>query len=363
MGKYNISILTEKDYADYNQFIKEDKQALYEHSLAIKELIEKHFKFKPVYLIAREVMEVREVNERAEEKEEGRIVGALPLFEAKSFIEGTRLVSIPFFPFGGVLGKETECKKQLLDRAKELAVSVKFLEIRQKEELNSLAEGFIRQAPIIDFLFYFKETEEETFNSLDKRVRYDIKKAQKNNLKVKLGKEKTLLDDYYKIYLNTKKKRGVPAWPYGLFKEALENCNVLVGVTYLDDKPVASAFLFLHGTEIEYGFAGADYKYTSLCPYYILLWDVIKYGLRNGYTVLDFGGTTKEMNEGNLYLFKERWCRERKEIPYYFYASNLKNIPLLEKSFGLYRFYGRIWSKLPKSLIKIISPYVIRQFS
>ncbi|MEW5896138.1 MAG: GNAT family N-acetyltransferase [Nanoarchaeota archaeon] len=348
MEKYLISLLEEKDYEQYRQFVKENEDALYEHSLEVKELVEKHFKFKSVYLIA---------------KEREKIVGALPLFEATSFIEGKRMVSIPFFPFGGVVGKDVECKKRLLEKAKELSSTAGFLEIRQKKELEQeLAEGMVRQSLITDFLLPFKTTEEETFKSLDKRVRYDIKKAQKNNLKVKLDKEEKLLNDFYKIYLNTKKKRGVPAWPYGLFKEALETCNCLVGVTYLKEKPIASAFFFLHRKEIEYGFAGADYKYAHLCPYYVLLWEVIKFGIQKGYKVLDFGGTTKELNEGNLYAFKERWCKEKREIPYYFYAQKEKNIPSLEKSFSLYKFYGKAWSLLPKGVIRIISPLVIRQF-
>ncbi len=356
MSEYWISILKEEDYEDYKRFLEENKTSRYEHSLEIKDLVSKYFKFKPIYLIARE---------NADEKNKDEIVGALPLFEAKSFIEGKRLVSVPFFPFGGVIGKDIECKKALLDKAKNVASNYKFLEIRQRNEWKSeLEEGFVKQTPIIDFLLHFKETEGETFNSLDKRVRYDIRKAQKNNLKVKLGKEKELFNDFYKIYLNTKKKRGVPAWPKGLFSEAIEKSNFLVGVTYLNQKPIAGGLFILQPEykEIEYGFGGVDYKYARLCPYYILLWEIVKYGIKNNYEVLDFGGTTKELNEGNLYAFKDRWCKEKKEIPYYFYSLKKENIPALQNDFKLYKLYGKIWGLLPKWVIKRISPLVIRQF-
>jgi len=104
---------------------------------------------------------------------------------AQSIIEGKRLVSIPYFPFGGVIGESNECKKALLEKAKELSKQVKYLEIRQNYELeDSLMEGLVRQAPITDFFLNFKKTKEETFNSLDKRVRYDIRRAEKNNLQL-----------------------------------------------------------------------------------------------------------------------------------------------------------------------------------
>lgn len=350
MEKCQVSILKENDHFAYQKFLQENKSALYEHSLEVKDLVTRYFKFKPVYLVA---------------KEREKIVGALPLFEAKSFVEGKRLVSIPFFPYGGVIGKENRHKKMLLEEAKKMALGsgYKFLQIRQCDELEEeLAEGFVRQAPITDFFLRLKASPEEMFNSLDKRVRYDIRKAQKNNLQVKLGKNKALLSNFYKVYLHTKKRRGVPAWPYSLFAEALEKCNTLVGVTYLGKKPIAVAFFFLHRKKIEYGFAGANYKYARLSPYYALLWEAIKYGIGHGYEIFDFGGTTREINEGNLYAFKKHWCNEKKEIPYYFYAEEEKNIPLLRKSFKLYRLYGKIWGLLPRIVIKKISPPIIRQF-
>ncbi len=348
MANYTISFLEEKDHKEYTHFLNQCPDALYEHSLEVKNLIAHHFKFEPQYLIA---------------KEGHTIVGALPLFKAKSLLEGTRLVSLPFFPFGGVIGKDTECQRHLLEEAKRLSSSVRFLEIRQRERLSpDVVQGFVEQSPITDFLLPLKGTEEEMFSSLDKRVRYDIKKAQHNKLTVALGTGKKELDDFYNVYLHTKKRRGVPAWPHALFQEALLTCPTLVGVTYLNNKPIASAFFFLHKKEIEYGFAGANYRYASLCPYYLLLWEVVKYGLAQGYTMLDFGGTTAEINDGNLYAFKARWCPEKKEIPYYFYASDSRHIPTLKKSFHLYLVYGKMWRLLPKTIIKAISPIIIRQF-
>lgn len=200
------------------------------------------------------------------------------------------------------------------------------------------------------------------FASFSKDVRYDIRKAQKNNLYVVLSKDKQQLKDFYSVYLNTRKKRGVPAWPYALFAEALETCETAVAVTYLEQKPIAAAFLFFDHQTVEYAFAGTDYRYNRMSPYYLLLWEIIQYGIKNGYTILDLGGSTKEMNEGNMFAFKEKWATRTREIPYYFYASEEKNLPSLQKSFGLYRLYGKVWSMLPKPVITIISPVVIRQF-
>jgi len=201
------------------------------------------------------------------------------------------------------------------------------------------------------------------FNSLDKRVRYDIRKSRKYGLRVEIGKSKNLLDDFYEVYLNTRKKRGLPSWDYNLFLDALEKWNTRVAITYDNDKPIAGCFLFMEKDIIEYAFAGADYKFNYKCPYYSLIWEIISYGIKNNYKVLEFGGSNKQMNEGKIYSFKDRWCSEKHSVAYYFYANDDKDIPIMEESFGLYKLYGFVWSKLPKKVIRFISPYVLREFS
>ncbi|MDP3989955.1 MAG: GNAT family N-acetyltransferase [archaeon] len=354
MQEYFVEELKERDYLNYNDYLKKNSQSHYGHSLEIKNLIIKYFKFKPRYLVAKRI-------------DNHSIVGILPLFEARSFIEGNRLISIPFFPFGGVLGENHFCVELLLKKAQALInenPSFKYLQIRQRVEITGeISNSFVLQKPITNFFLDLQGTEEQMFNSFDKRVRYDIRKARKANLVVKILNDEKILKDFYKVYLLTRKKRGLPAWPYRLFLDALNQCDTNVAVTYFKDKPIAGCFLFLDKQTVEYAFAGTDYNYNNLSPYYLLLWNIICYGLKNNYKVLELGGSTEQMNDGGMYLFKRRLSTRTEIVPYYFYASDVKNIPQLTKSFNVYKLYGFIWSKLPKTIIKKISPFVMRQFS
>jgi len=354
MQDYFVEELREEDYQNYSDYLKNNPQSHYGHSLKIKELIIKYFKFKPRYLVAKRA-------------DNNSIVGILPLFEARSFIEGNRLVSIPFFPLGGILGENDLCKEIILKKAQTLIdenKNFKFLQIRQREELPiNLSVQFILQKPITNFFLDLKGTEDQMFNSLDKSVRYDIRKAKKYGLTFSLNNSPELLLDFYAVYLNTRKKRGLPAWPCGIFKEALLAGNTCSAVVYLKGKPIAGCFLFLDKQTIEYAFAGTDYKYNSFCPYYLLLWNIVCYGLKNNYATLELGGSTEKMNNGGMYLFKKRISTRTEAVPYYFYARELKDIPQLTESFNLYKIYGFVWSKLPQTVIKKISPFVMRQFS
>ncbi len=347
-----IKELKEIDHQEYRDFLKGSEKAHYGHSLEVMNLIETHFKFKPIYLIKKD-------------KETQKIQGILPLFECNSFVEGKRLVSIPFLPLAGPVADSEETKKLLLQAASDTCDNkeAKFLEIRQRENITENPK-WQSQSQIIDFMLTLQKDETKMMDSLHKSVRYDIRKALKNNLTVNLGNDTKLLNDFYNVYLNTRKRRGVPSWPKGFFSDALKTCNTKVAVCYKNKKPIAGCFLFYEEKHklIDYGFAGTNYKYNHLCPYYALLWEIITKGIQKGYEVLDFGGSTKEMNDGGMFSFKKRWCDIQKPIHYHYYAKESKNIPSLEKSFDLYRIYAKVWSKIPKSIIKIISPPIIRQF-
>ena len=123
--------------------------------------------------------------------------------------------SIPFFPFGGVLGENDSCKEIILKKAQTLIDenrNFKFLQIRQREELSiNLSVPFILQKPITNFFLDLKGTEDQMFNSLDKRVRYDIRKAKKHGLTFLLNNSQELLSDFYEVYLNTRKRRSIIA--------------------------------------------------------------------------------------------------------------------------------------------------------
>jgi hypothetical protein len=66
-------------------------------------VVEKIYKHKPIYLIA---------------KEEDEIKGFLPLFSMRSMIFGKKLVSVPFAPYGGVCADNKLIENALIQGAK-----------------------------------------------------------------------------------------------------------------------------------------------------------------------------------------------------------------------------------------------------
>ena len=88
-------------------------------------MVEKTYKHKPVYLLA---------------KEEGEIKGVLPLFLVKSILFGKKLVSVSFAPYGGVCTNNETVEKALVEEASRITEEYRadYLEFRgvNKNEQN-----------------------------------------------------------------------------------------------------------------------------------------------------------------------------------------------------------------------------------
>lgn len=364
----NCSLLALADEENYQHYVNNHPQATFEYSLGWRDIIKNNFGFKPYYVISK--------------NEDGQMNGILPLFLAKS-IFGRRLVSIPYAVYTGLLTDNAEIEQNLIGFARELAnelsrtKKVNFLEIREREEKNwSKTLNFQRKSEVFNFSLKLSTNPEEVWKKLPKSsVRWGIKKAQNSGLTFRQGNTLREAADFYRLFLATRKKRGVPGYPLKYFQEILAVFKDKLRI-YLADyqgKPVAAIFLLYHKKEVRYAFAGAvhDQQIMPLQPYHLLIWEAIKDACREGYVVFNFGGATLQANDGGLYEFKKRWADTITPVssyyhyPYNFHKIQKENTGLAENtvlSKVLLKTASQCWKHLPLWLIKRLDPYVIKQF-
>jgi serine/alanine adding enzyme len=108
-----VSELSGTDERSWDEFVRACPGALPHHLLGWRSVIARTYGFRPRYLVAKAGQE---------------IVGALPLFEVPSRIEGYHLTTLP----GGVCTAEETAGRMLVERAKDLVTeqNAGFLAIR-----------------------------------------------------------------------------------------------------------------------------------------------------------------------------------------------------------------------------------------
>ena len=195
-------------------------------------------------------------------------------------------------------------------------------------------------------------------------VRWGIKTAEKSGITWRWGNSVRDLDGFYRLFLITRKFRGVPGYPYSYFKQILEcfGDTARIYTAFYGEKPIASIFLLYHKKEIRYAFSGSlqQKSILKLQPYHLLLWEAIKDGCERGYTLFNFGGATLSANDGGLYEFKRKWADTITTVPSYFYSPN--GLPLPQTDGALFLVASKIWKRLPLFVIDRLSPHLIRQF-
>lgn len=106
------------------------------------------------------------------------------------------------------------------------------------------------------------------------------------------------------------------------------------------------------------GWAASDRKYKELNSNNILTWELLKYCCETKKSFFDFGRSEK--NSGT-FKFKKAWGGAiQKQLYYQFYLYTSKSLPDFTQSSLKRKMFGKLWSKLPLSMTKIIGPTLRR---
>jgi len=100
-----ITELRREEEKLWDSYIHSSNTSTFYHQIGWRNVVEKTYNHKPLYLIA---------------KENGEIKGVLPLFLMKSIIFEKKLVSVPFAPYGGVCADSETVKNALIEKAKRI---------------------------------------------------------------------------------------------------------------------------------------------------------------------------------------------------------------------------------------------------
>jgi len=162
--------------------------------------------------------------------ENGRIQAGPPIYEVRSLLLGNRLVSIPFATISDPLVSTSIELNLLLESVKNLsdALCIPNVEIR-----TTNSHEMIRH-PDFSGKYYFKIHEIDLTRDIDqlwkslhrKAIRQEINSANKNNLKIKIGETEDHLKDFFKIYIKTRKRLGLPPHPYQFIKSLWQNFSL-----------------------------------------------------------------------------------------------------------------------------------------
>jgi serine/alanine adding enzyme len=338
-----IRIADTEDVVNIERFVGNNDASSIYHDYRWVSVVEESFGHKAYYLIC--------------EDADGRIAGTLPMVHLKSLLFGNFLVSMPYFNYGGVCSSVPSAHAVLVEEAVRTAKSLGASHIEFRQELP-MDNGFPVKTSKVSMRLSLPESEADLWKSFSSKLRSQVRKPQKEGMKVRISRHDEL-DNFYKVFSINMRDLGTPVYPRHFFRNILDRfpaqswiCTVSAG-----EIPVASGFLLGFKEKMEIPWASSIREYNRLGPNMLLYWSCLEFACIRGYRVFDFGRST--MGE-STYKFKEQWGSVPYPMFWHYWMAKEGPMPEINPRNTKYRFAIGLWKKLPVTVTRVFGPRIVR---
>ena len=374
---------TKSDKNIWDSYVMQHPDSTVFHLTSWKEVIEKTFGHRSIYLIAlnsscKRNSEVEKLGCWDAGKPESKkilkakselhygfpaskphaevVVGLLPLFRIRSRFFGDYLTSLPFAEIGGIVTDDDTIAKQLLDRAVEIAkdIGCDYLELRNRKAVSDL--------PVKSLYFNFRREifadKDRNMKAIPRKARRMVRQGIKHNLSSQIGHH--LLDEFYQILATNFHRLGTPVFSKKYFKTFLNvfgNKANILAIRTKQNQPIASVFSFFFKDQVIPYYAGSDFDYRRLAPNDFMYWELMRYGCEEGYKIFDYGRSKADTGS---YHFKRHWGFDPEPLAYQYHLVKRKELPNLSPSNPKYQKKIELWRKLPLPVTKILGPPIAK---
>jgi FemAB-related protein (PEP-CTERM system-associated) len=336
-----VIISTTIPEARWDAFVERQAGATSYHLWRWRRVMERAFGHHTVYLAACDRDEV---------------VGVLPAVLIKSWMFGRSLVSLPFVNYGGVLATTREARHALVEEAAAVATREGAAHVELRHLVRHFDDLPVKQHKVT-MLLRLPSTEAEAWQQLDRKVRNQVKKAEKSGLTAETG-DAELLPDFYSVFSHNMRDLGTPVYTRALFEAVLSEFSdrTRVFVVRADGEPVAAGIGHRFRDTVEMPWASSLRAARPLCANTLLYWHAIRDAIASGVTTFDFGRSTP--GDGP-YQFKQQWGAE--PVPLAWEYRLLKgDLPNHSPSNPKFSAAVAVWKRLPVSVATWLGPSIVR---
>ena len=331
------------DRGSWDAFVTGTPASCLYHLYGWGDVIAETFGYRPIHLAAT--------------SSASELLGILPLVHLKSHLFGRMLVSLPYFNYGGICAERADVRDALFEAAVRVAKERRsdFLEIRHEDDWR---QDLPRKTSKVAMRLRLPGSSPELWKALGSKLRNQIERPQKEGMTAVVGREE-LLDDFYLVFATNMRDLGTPVYPRAFFSNILRTFpeRTWIAAVYLNGLPVAAGFVAGFRGTLEIPWASSLRAYNRASPNMLLYWTCLDFACRNGYSVFDFGRSTR--GEGT-YRFKEQWGAKPHPLYWYYWVRNGGGIPQVNPANPKYRAAIETWKRLPLGVTRWLGPMIVR---
>jgi FemAB-related protein (PEP-CTERM system-associated) len=285
-------------------------------------------------------------------EEDGALSGVLPLALVTSPLFGRSLVSMPYMDYGGPCNRSSAAVEgALVDAARELA-----RRHRAKLVLRSMRRsdlGLRCSLEKVTMWLDLGDDEQVLWRSLPSERRNRIRKALRSGLSVALpGPEG--LDEFYEVFACNMRDLGSPVHSPRLFEAVLRRLGPAARLVLVRDdrRAVGAGLMLLHQGMISMPWVSSLRSAFAKCPNQLLYWEAMRFGIANGFRVLDLGRSSRD---SGTYEAKRQWGARPVQLYWYYHPSEASppgaEVRRVSWATGL-------WRRLPLPVVNRLGPWL-----
>lgn len=341
---FDLDILNPLTYSGWNDLVLASSGGSFFHSSYWARVLHESYGYKPVYFasIGR-----------------NRFETLFPFMEVNSPVTGRRGVSLPFtdycepiLPGDGDAGRITD---GIIGFGKKSGWN--YAELRSGGNLPS---SFRASSEYYGHVLDIGRDEKVILSGFRESTKRNIKKAQKEDVKVTVSVSSDAVGDFYRLNCMTRKAHGLPPQPFRFFenihKYVLSSGHGIVVLAEYSGVNVAGGIFFHFGDRAIYKYGASDKRHQHLRANNLVMWEAIKHYSATGCKSFCFGRT--EPGNDGLMQFKRGWGGKERTIKYYKYDS--RQGAFIKDTSMTHGFHNEIFSRLPIPLLRFTGSLLYR---
>ena len=342
--------LADGDAARYQAFLAAQPAATAYQTLAWRDLVAEVFGQTPCYLVA----------ERA-----GQVTGALPMFEIRAPLLGSKLISVTYDVGSGGPLADDDSGFALAEAAADLARrrGSGWVEFRTGDARPALERaGFHRSEPVILSELQL-EPGRDPWRVVSKDHRQSVTRAAKRGIAIREAETVDDFNAYYRVYLRAFRDFGTPPYGPAYFPALHRRLRPLGLVRVLlaehDGRCVGGMLIFCFGTTWINKIGAVLPEAIPNRAFAALYGHALDLAVRHGVRRFSFGTSSRQQT--GLIDFKDRWGAVSRPASIYQLAVR-RAAPSLERYYDEGGLAQRAWRLLPVALTPRIGHLLNRWF-
>jgi FemAB-related protein (PEP-CTERM system-associated) len=339
-----VDCLLDGSDAAWDSFVNSRPEATFFHLSGWKAVIEESFGHRCHYLRARQ---------------DGNIVGVLPLTHVRGRIFGNSLISNGFCVYGGPLAATPAALQALDEAAQELAreLRVERIEYRLRKALHP--DWPCNRETYVTFRKEIPADPDKAMLAIPRKQRAMVRKGIKSGLAAHSDDDVARL---YPLYAESLRNLGTPVTARRYFEcltSVFSTSSEVLTVTH-DGQPLTSVLSFFFRDEVLPYYGGGCKSARDYAANDFMYWEVMRRACEAGLRIFDFGRS--KVGTGS-FAFKKHWGFDPKPLYYEHFLLGLDKVPEISPLNPKYALMIATWKRLPLAVANTLGPMVARELA